>query len=108
MTGLRRVLGLVTVPGQLRTPAREIVGEARVRMAIWPWTDCAFVAAVEDCWTELSGSPDVEPSSPAGAARAQACLRAAGYSSARVLDQRSVDEALQHVAHWRVVRDPAT
>lgn len=48
---------------------------------------------------------EVELSSVAGAEMAERILRQSGFPNARILDERSVDEALGHVAHWRVVRD---
>jgi len=61
--------------------------------------------AVENAWTQVSLCDDVEMSSVGGAEMAESLLRESGYPRARVLDRRSVEEALSHMAHWQVARD---
>jgi hypothetical protein len=77
----------------------------RVRMSIVPWTDVDFVHAVENAWVQVSLCPDIESSSLAAAAMAESLLRESGFPGACVIDCRTIDEALRHVAHWQVVRD---
>ena len=79
--------------------------EVKVRMSISPWTDMSFVRAVEDARKLVGSCEDVETSSIAGAAMAETILRESGYPRALVLDRRTYDEALGHVAHWQVLRD---
>ena len=79
--------------------------EIRVRMSITPWTDTTFVQAVEDAWKQVSLRADVAASSSAGARVAEELLHEAGFVGAQVIDRRTVDEVLDHVAHWQVIRD---
>lgn len=77
----------------------------RLRMSISPWTDASFVRAVEEASKRVRLCEDVELSSVAGAEMAETILRDSGFSRARVIDCRSYDEALRHIAHWQVNRD---
>jgi len=80
--------------------------EHRVLLGIEDWADVDFRRAVEAAWeTVQSGSDDCD-SIPA-AIHLQVLLRAGGYPQAEVEVRRSVDEALAHVAHFDVSRDPA-
>lgn len=70
---------------------------------ITPWDDRDFVTAYErareDVHREQLGD------GPAAAAEVEHRLRAAGYPHARVEVGRTVEEALDQVAHWVVSRD---
>jgi hypothetical protein len=78
----------------------------RVHLGIEDWADVEFRRAVETAWeTVQCGSDDCD--SIAAAAHLQLLLRAGGYPQAEVEVRRSVDEALAHVAHFDVTRDPA-
>ena len=77
----------------------------RARVSITPWTDVDFANAVREIARQVTLSPEVIMGTGAGAVLAERLLRARGYQSARVVDERSVDEAMRHVARWRVLRD---
>ncbi len=47
----------------------------------------------------------VDPAAFVGAELAQTLLRAAGYLQVRVIDRRTVDEAMERIVHWTVLRD---
>jgi hypothetical protein len=75
-----------------------------VVLTIEPWTDTAFVRAVEDAWKQvvLRGS---DVASGRGAAIAQVILREAGYPNSCVVDRRTYQDVLEHLARWQVFRD---
>jgi len=75
-----------------------------VKARLIPWDDRAFVEAFERSHAEVVTSGCC-PEGPAAAARVQAMLRAGGYPRAWIRVERSVDEALEHVAHWTIIRD---
>jgi len=75
-----------------------------VKARLHPWSDPDFVRAFEHARDEVEASGCC-PDGPQAAARVQQLLRAAGYPSARVEVQRTVEEALEHVSHWSVSRD---
>ena len=77
----------------------------RLRLSIAPWTDRAFVRTVEDICSRLTASPEVDIASIAGAVTAERLLRDRGWPRARVMDRRTIDDALGHVGHWSVFRD---
>ena len=80
--------------------------EHRVHLGIEDWADVEFRRAVEAAWeTVRQGSEDAD--SIGAAASLQLLVRASGYPNAAVEVHRSVDEALAHVAHFDVTRDPA-
>ena len=79
--------------------------EHRVQLGIEDWADVEFRLAVEAAWETVRHSPG-DPDSIAAAARLQLLLRAGGYPHAVVEVRRSVDEALAHVAHFDVTKDP--
>jgi hypothetical protein len=95
------------VAGACRSGSRGAgaVTDVRVRVAIAPWTDGSFVHAVEDVLSRVTEMDEVELSSGDAVEMAERLLRAEGYPSARILDRRSVEEALHHVTHWSVLRD---
>jgi hypothetical protein len=76
----------------------------RIQAKITPWDDPDFVRAFERARddVELSGCC---PEGPEAAAEVQRRLREAGYSSASVVVNRTVREALEHHSHWIVTRD---
>ncbi|MBI3752172.1 MAG: hypothetical protein HY263_11030 [Chloroflexi bacterium] len=79
--------------------------EHRVHLGIEDWADVEFRRAVESAWeTVQRGSDDAD--SIGAAAHLQLLVRAGGYPHAIVEVHRSVDEALAHVAHFDVTRDP--
>ncbi len=80
--------------------------EHRVLLGIEDWADVDFRRAVEAAWeTVRQGVDDCD--SIGAAVHLQLLLRASGYPHAEVEVRRSVDEALAHVAHFDVTRDPA-
>ena len=79
--------------------------DCTVRLSIWPWTDPDFVQAAENAFVWIQELKDVEPSSVAATALAESFLRDRGFPSARVIDRRTIDEAMRHVVHWQVLRD---
>ena len=77
---------------------------AHISARLEPWDDPAFVRAYEQAHDALTGSGE-SPDGPAAAAQVEHLLHEAGYPHARVTVERTVDEALAHVAHWTVRRD---
>lgn len=75
-----------------------------VKARITPWDDRAFVAAYEHARKEAD-RVGCTIDGPDAAACVERLLREAGFLDARVEIRRSVEEALQHVAHWDVRRD---
>lgn len=75
-----------------------------IRARLIPWDDPAFVRAFEQARTDVERSGCC-PEGPQAAQRVQHLLRERGYPRARVEVQRTVEEALEHVSHWSVVRD---
>ena len=80
--------------------------EHRVHLSIEDWADVEFRRAVESAWERVQHGPD-DADSIAAASHLQLLVRASGYPHAVVDVHRSVDEALAHVAHFEVTRDPA-
>lgn len=78
--------------------------ETHIKSRITPWDDAAFVKAFELARDEVR-TVDDHPGGPITAAAVQERLRAAGYPRARVTAVRTVEEALEHTAHWDVSRD---
>jgi hypothetical protein len=81
--------------------------EHRVQLGIEDWADVDFRRAVEAAWETVRHGPG-DPDSIGAAVQLQVLIRAGGYPHAVVEVRRSVDEALAHVAHFDVTRDPAT
>ncbi len=79
--------------------------EVRARVRVTPWTDVDFITAVRRIILEVRLSPDITLGTGTGAVLAERRLRECGYEHARVIDERDVDEATRHVAHWQVLRD---
>jgi hypothetical protein len=79
--------------------------EHRVQIGIEDWADVEFRRSVETAWETVCRGPD-DADSIAAAAHLQLLVRAAGYRHAEVEVRRSVDEALAHVAHFDVTKDP--
>jgi hypothetical protein len=94
---------LAAIPGRSGAPA--IPFEVRARVTITPWTDLVFARTVREVMRTVSLSEEIVLGSGNGAVLAERLLRERGYGRARVLDDRSTDEALRRVAHWRVLRD---
>ena len=80
--------------------------EHRVLRGSEDWADVDFRRAVESAWETVRRGPD-DCDSITAAAHLQLLLRAGGFPNAEVEVRRSVDEALAHVAHFDVTRDPA-
>ncbi|HEX7948971.1 MAG TPA: hypothetical protein VF494_01375 [Candidatus Limnocylindrales bacterium] len=79
--------------------------EHRVHLSIEDWADVEFRRAVESAWEMVQRGPD-DADSIGAASHLQLLVRANGYPRAVVDVHRSVDEALAHVAHFDVTRDP--
>lgn len=80
--------------------------EHRVELKIVDWDDLPFREVVEDAWGRIRhGSVDAD--STTAAAHLQLLVRASGYPTAVVEVHRTVDEALAHVSHFGVRREPA-
>lgn len=75
-----------------------------VKARLTPWNDPDFVRAFEQARAEVDQSGCC-PDGPQAAEKVQHLLREAGYPAARVEVQRTVEEALEHVSHWLVLRD---
>lgn len=81
--------------------------EHRVELKIIDWDDLPFREAVESTWGRIREG-GVDADSLNAAARLQLLVRAAGYPAAIVEVHKTVDEALAHVAHFTVHREPVT
>lgn len=79
--------------------------EHRVHLRVEDWDDVAFREAVDTAWARIRLGPD-DADSTMAAAHLQLLLRDAGYPDATVEIHRTVDEALHHVAHFDVSREP--
>ena len=77
--------------------------DARIKVCIDAWDDPEFRAAFDRAYQRVIAE-GLAVDSPATAHRAQHLLVDAGYPDARVVLERSVDEALAHAAHWSVYR----
>jgi hypothetical protein len=75
-----------------------------IKAKLVPWDDPDFVRAFEQARDETERSGCCPDGERAGE-RVQHLLREAGYPSARVDVERTVEEALEHVSHWSVLRD---
>ena len=80
--------------------------EHRVELKIIDWDDIPFREIVETAWGRIRHGA-VDADSTTAAAHLQLLVRAAGYPTATVEVHKTVDEALAHVAHFRVSREPA-
>jgi len=74
-----------------------------IKVCIDGWDDPAFRTAFEHVFDQVRDE-GLDLSTPGAGLRAQHLLAEAGYPAARVEIERSVDEALAHVAHWNVHR----
>lgn len=79
--------------------------EHRVHLRVEDWDDVAFREAVDSAWAVVCGGPE-DADSTTAAAHLQLLLRSGGYAQATVEIHRTVDEALHHVSHLEVSREP--
>jgi len=80
--------------------------EHRVELKIADWGDVPFREAVDRAWDTIRhGSVDID--STTAAAHLQLLLRGAGYPQATVDVHKTVDEALAHIAHFEIRREPS-
>ncbi len=63
------------------------------------------MGAVEQVARRAQRTKAMDPAAFVGAELAQTLLRSAGYPKVRVIDQRTVDEAMGRTIHWTVLRD---
>lgn len=77
--------------------------DSKLKVCIEPWDDPAFRAAFETAYEAILFE-ELPLDSPETARRAQHLLVEAGYPEARIDLEKTVDEALAHVAHWIVHR----
>jgi hypothetical protein len=75
----------------------------RIRAKLTPWDDREFVRAFEAA-RRVASETDADDGLHM-AMRVEHLLREAGYPKARVIVERSVQEALEHTEHWTVNRD---
>ena len=90
-------------PASTLGPHRRDGMESKLKVCIEPWDDPAFRAAFETAY-EAIRVEELPLDSPETARRAQHLLIEAGYPGARIELEKTVDEALAHVAHWFVHR----
>lgn len=69
-----------------------------------PWDDLDFVRLVELARSQALAEGLIV-NGPRAAERVETILRSAGYASATVECERTVDEAMVHAARWTVRRD---
>ena len=75
-----------------------------LRVRLIPWDDPAFIHAFETAREQVRVE-GLTVNGPNACARVQEIVREAGYPSVTVECERTVDEAMAHVAHWTVRRD---
>ncbi len=80
--------------------------ERHIELKIVEWDDIPFREAIEDALEAVRRSGPPEMDAARAAADLQALVRAAGYRSATVIAHQTVDDALAHVSHLEVRRDP--
>ncbi len=80
--------------------------DPKIKVCIDAWDDPEFRAAFEQAYRQVIDE-ELALDLPATAHRAQHLLRDSGYREARVVLERSVDEAMSHAAHWSVYRGSA-
>ncbi|MBI3746620.1 MAG: hypothetical protein HY264_08930 [Chloroflexi bacterium] len=80
--------------------------EHRVELKVVDWDDIPFREVVETAWHQVRQGR-VDADSITAAEHLQLLVRGAGYRSATVTVHRTVDEALAHVGHFEVRREPA-
>ena len=80
--------------------------EHRVELKVVDWDDIPFREAVETAWRQVRHG-QVDSDSITAAEHLQLLVRAVGYPTATVEVHKTVDEALSHVAHFEVRREPA-
>jgi hypothetical protein len=80
--------------------------EHRVELKVIDWDDIPFREAVETAWAQIHRGTMAGDATTA-AAHLQLLVRAAGYPTASVSVNRTVDEALAHIAHFEVRRERA-
>ena len=76
----------------------------QIRAELIPWDEPQFVREYERA-RERAIREGLTINGPKAAARVEQLLRASGYPSATIDVERTVDEALEHVARWTVRRD---
>jgi hypothetical protein len=77
---------------------------ATFRVRLLPWDDSGFVQSFERARAQAI-SEGLTMNGPKAAARVEQLIRADGFPNARVDCERTVEEALEHSAHWTVSRD---
>ena len=77
-----------------------------IKAKLIPWDDPRFLQAFERA-REQAIEEGLTINGPKTAARVEDLLRSNGYPEASVDVERTVEEALEHAAHWRVTRDGA-
>ncbi len=77
--------------------------DARIKVCIDAWDDPEFRTAFDRAYARVVAE-GLAVETPEAAHRAQQLLMEAGYPDARIVVERSVDEALAHGAHWSVYR----
>lgn len=80
--------------------------EHRVELSIVDWDDTPFREVVEAAWAQIRRGI-VDADSTTAAAHLQILVRGSGYPGAIVTVHRTVDEALAHISHFEVRREPA-
>ena len=80
--------------------------EHRVELKVVDWDDIPFREAVETAWRQVRHGR-VDSDSITAAEHLQLLVRGAGYPPATVTVHKTVDEALAHVGHFEVRREPA-
>ena len=75
-----------------------------IKARVTPWDDPEFVKAFEHARDHVHVA-EAQLDGTAAGARVQQLLHEAGYPNARVEVIQSVNEKLEHTAHWVVSRD---
>jgi hypothetical protein len=77
--------------------------DARIKVCIDAWDDPEFRAAFDHAYRQVIAE-GLAVDSPEAAQRAQHLLVDEGYGDARIVLERSVEDALAHAASWSVHR----
>lgn len=72
-----------------------------IKVRLEAWDDPGFHAAFEAA-REQASAEGIALDTPEAGLRVEHLLAAAGYPGVRIEVERTVDEALAHVAHWTV------
>ena len=74
-----------------------------IRATLTPWDDLVFTRAYEAARHQAAETEGADALHLA--IRVEQLLREAGYPEARIMVERTVEQALTHNEHWTITRD---